>query len=139
MGYDQWFRLFFPVTEDALERLPDKLTTATYLAYLTIAKAVRPHLRNYSVRAYRADVHELDVDFVLHGSVEDGTAGPATAWALRCEKGDRVAIVDEGITCAPPADARHLMFVADESAMPAVAGILASLPRDARGHAMIEI
>jgi NADPH-dependent ferric siderophore reductase len=142
MGFDQWFRLFIPVGGGSLARVPRRLTTASYLRYLTISKTQRPVLRNYSVRAYRADGPEgpeLDVDFVLHGSADDGTAGPAATWATTCAKGDPVAILDEGIGFNPPPEARRVLLVADESGLPAVAGILSSLPGDARGQVLVEI
>lgn len=142
MGYDQWFRLFIPVQGGTLERVPRKLTTGAYLRYLTISKTKRPVLRNYTVRAYRADGPEgpeLDVDFVLHGSAADGTAGPAASWAETCAKGDPVALLDEGIGFNPPPDTSQVFLVADESGLPAVAGILDSLPADAAGRAIVEI
>ncbi|MEO3830201.1 siderophore-interacting protein [Actinomadura sp. B10D3] len=55
--------------------------------------------------AYRPDGldgAELDVDFVLHGSADDQTAGPAAAWATTCTRGDAVGILDEGIRHCPP-------------------------------------
>ncbi|OZM71194.1 NADPH-dependent ferric siderophore reductase [Amycolatopsis antarctica] len=142
MGFDQWFRLFIPVGEDSLSRLPAKLNLVAYARYLAIAKTSRPVLRNYTVRAYRADGPggpELDVDFVLHGSAADGTAGPAASWAQDCGVGDTVAILDEGIGFHPPGETRQVLLVADESALPAAAGILASLPPGTTGRAVIEI
>jgi NADPH-dependent ferric siderophore reductase len=143
MGYDQWFRLFLPVSEASLSRLPAKLDTFAYLRYLAIARTDRPVLRNYTVRAFRAvgpDGPELDVDFVLHGSAAAGTSGPAATWAATCAPGDAVAILDEGIAFCPPAEpAPHVALVADETALPAAAGILGSLPRDARGTAYLEV
>lgn len=146
MGFDQWFRLFIPVSreaEEVLDRLPDKLDTLSYARYLMIAKVRWPVLRSYSVRGYRptgAEGPEIDVDVVLHGSVEDGTAGPASAWAQTCAVGDAVAILDEGIGFnPPPALARHVFLVADESGVPAAASVLASLPRDAVGHVVVEV
>src|SRR5699024_12415983 len=68
MGFDQWFRLFIPVSEDSLARLPAKLDTLAYMRYLTISKTSRPVLRNYTVAAYRPegpDGPELDVDFEI--------------------------------------------------------------------------
>lgn len=143
MGFDQWFRLFLPVSESSLSRLPAKLDTFAYLRYLTIAKTERPVLRNYTVRAFRADGPdgpELDVDFVVHGSAAEGTSGPAATWAVSCDPGDAVAILDEGIAFNPPPDrAGRVVLVADETAVPAAAGILASLPRDVRGTAYLEV
>ncbi len=144
MGFDQWFRLFLPVSEASLSRLPSKLDTLAYVRYLTIAKTDRPVLRNYTVRAHRAAGEsggpELDVDFVLHGSAADGTAGPAASWAESCGTGDAVAILDEGIAFSPSEELRRqVVLVADETGVPAAAGILESLPEDARGVALLEI
>lgn len=145
MGFDQWFRLFLPTGDDqtaSLRKLPSRLDTLAYAKYLLISKAVRPVLRNYTVRAYRADGPdgaELDIDFVLHQAA-DGTHGPAAAWAQQCQAGDAVAILDEGIGFNPPADvADDLLLVADETGIPAVAGILQSLPVAATGRAVIEV
>lgn len=142
LGYDQWFRLFLPVSANSLTRLPPRLTTLSYARFLTISKTDRPVLRNYSVRAYRPsgpEGPEIDVDFVLHGSAADGTAGPAATWAETCAPGDSVALIDEGIGFNPPPGTRRVVLAADESGLPALAGILASLPADARGHALAEI
>lgn len=147
LGFDQWFRLFIPVSpaaegESNLQRLPDKLSTLKYVKFLMIDKDVRPVLRNYSVRAFRADAGagpELDVDFVVHGD-ERGGAGLAANWATSCQPGDWVAILDEGASFNPPASAGDSVFlVSDESGLPALAGILASLPAEATGTAVIEV
>ncbi|MDX6744853.1 siderophore-interacting protein [Actinocorallia sp. A-T 12471] len=139
MGFDQWFRLFLPVSDESLSRVPARLTTLAFLKFLTTSKAHRAVLRNYSVRAFRADAGELDVDVVLHGSPDDGTAGPASSWAQTCSPGDAVGLLDEGIGFNPDPSIREVRLVADESGLPAAAGILASLPSDARGHALLEI
>jgi NADPH-dependent ferric siderophore reductase len=142
MGYDQWFRLFLPVAGGSLTGAPKKLDALSYLRFLTVSKNVRPVLRNYSVRAHRPDGPEgpeLDVDVVLHGSADDGTAGPASTWAQTCRPGDPVGILDEGVGFNPPPGTRNVALVADETGLPAVAGILAGLPHDTQGHAIVEI
>ena len=144
LGGDQWFRLFLPVggEEDALSRLPAKLDTFAFARYLTMSKAVRPVLRNYSVRAFRPDGRdgpELDVDFVLHGSAAAGTSGPAATWAETCAVGDAVAIFDEGISFTPAEGIAHVRLVADETGLPAAANILSTLPGGMRGTAVLEI
>ena len=98
-------------------------------------------LRNYTVRAFRADGPagpELDIDFVRHGSPDNGTAGPATIWAETCSPGDPAAILDEGVGFNPPDGTDQVILVADETGLPAVAGILASLPAETRGTALVE-
>lgn len=142
MGFDQWFRLFIPVGDADLGRVPAKLTAVSYLRFLAASKTTRPVLRNYSVRDHRpegSEGPELDVDFVLHGSAEDGTAGPASVWAQTCSRGDTVALLDEGIGYNPDPSLDEVRLVADESGLPALAGILRSLPAHIRGHAIIEV
>lgn len=143
MGRDQWFRLFIPVDGGvALARLPQKLDTVSYLKYLSIARVERPILRNYTVRGYRPEGPEgpeLDVDFVLHGDVADGSAGPAASWARTCSPGDPVAILDEGISFTPDPSVRRFDLVADETGLPAVAGILDSLAAGQRARVVVEV
>lgn len=144
MGFDQWFRLFLPIGGDAgLDRVPAKANKMFgYLKFLRIPDGERPVMRNYSVRAYRpatADSGaEIDVDFVLHGSAADGTAGPASRWAETCEPGEHVLIIDEGLTFNPQRGTDRVVLVGDETALPAIASICASLPADAVGTAIIE-
>jgi NADPH-dependent ferric siderophore reductase len=145
MGFDQWFRIFLPLGGDeGLERLPAKANKLFgYLKYLRIPDGVRPVMRNYSVRRYRpADETrgaELDVDFVLHGSAADGTAGPASRWAETCEPGESVVLIDEGLAFNPERGTERVLLVADETGLPAVSSICASLPETATGLAIIEI
>lgn len=145
MGYDQWFRLFIPVGGDAgLERVPAKAHKLFgYLKFLRIPDGERPVMRNYTVRAFRPATTEreaeIDVDFVLHGSASNGTAGPASRWAETCAPGDRVLIIDEGLTFNPERGTDRVVLVGDETALPAIASICASLPATASGSAIIEV
>lgn len=133
-GFDQWFRLAVPVDDHArFDNLPERFDTRAYLRYLVLPRSTRPVIRNYTVRAFRPDVPELDVDFVCHG-----TSGVAAPWAESAEPGVEVAFIDQGCGWASvPADWN--LLVADESGLPAVAGILRDLPRDAVGHAIVEL
>lgn len=143
LGYDQWFRLFLPVGGDeGLERLPAKANKLLgYLKYLRIPDGVRPVMRNYTVRAYRAATAdagaELDVDFVLHGTGPD--AGPASRWAASAQPGDSVVIIDEGLGFDPERGVDRVILAADETGLPAVSGVCASLPASATGVALIEV
>jgi NADPH-dependent ferric siderophore reductase len=145
MGFDQWFRLFLPVGGDAgLERVPAKANTMFgYLKFLRIPDGERPVMRNYTVRAHRPAqgdrAAEIDVDFVLHGSAAEGTAGPASRWAETCEPGEHVLIIDEGLTFNPERGTDRVLLVGDETALPAIASIAASIPASATGTAVIEV
>lgn len=145
MGFDQWFRLFLPIGGEAgLARVPAKANKMFgYLRFLRIPDGERPVMRNYTVRAYRpatADAGaEIDVDFVLHGSAADGTAGPASRWAETCTPGEHVLIIDEGLTFNPQRGTERVVLVGDETALPAIASICASLPANASGTVIIEV
>ncbi|MBM7831590.1 NADPH-dependent ferric siderophore reductase [Agromyces cerinus] len=134
LGFDQWFRLAVPVTDGArFDNLSGTYDMAGYLRYLTLPRATRPVIRNYTVREFRPDELELDIDFVVHG--DGGVAGP---WAGSLPIGASVALIDQGCGFRP-VEADRTLFVGDESALPAVLGILRDLPRDARGDALIEL
>jgi NADPH-dependent ferric siderophore reductase len=134
LGFDQWFRLLLPSGGDELTWTPDKLSLLTYARYLTLPKATRPAIRTYTVRAYRPGP-ELDIDVIVHGA----GGGPGAAWAETCEPGSEVGLLDEGLTYTPAAGLAYTVLVAEESGLPAVAGILGSLPPDARGEVVLEI
>ncbi|MFD7310696.1 siderophore-interacting protein [Promicromonospora sp. NPDC059942] len=156
-GYDQWFRLFLPRAGQDMLRLPTRTSGLWYAEYLTTPKARRPWVRNYTVRAARPDLNELDVDFVLHAGDDapDGSAGhdgehvgghaaghaagPGAGFAQAAEQGLRVGLLDQGVAYNPRHDHDWTLLVADESGLPAVAGICESLPDDARGLAVVEV
>ncbi|MFE3754817.1 siderophore-interacting protein [Nocardia tengchongensis] len=141
MGFDQWFRLFMPGRDGEL-RLPTSATNlGWYAQYLMMGKEHRPLARNYTVRDYRAagfgeygSTAEIDIDFAIHG---DDT--PAAAWANTVTPGCKAGLLDEGITYQAPDHSDWSLLVGDESALPGIAGVLRSLPRDAKGAAYIEI
>lgn len=138
MGYDHWFRLFLPGNDGTL-RLPTKSSNlGWYAQYLMMSKDSRPLVRNYTVRDYRAtgqfsEGPELDIDFVAHGDQY-----PASAWATRASSGDPVGLLDEGITYQAK-DGDTVLIAGEESALPAIAGILSSVPRTVRGEVFLEV
>ena len=133
-GFDQWFRLFLPLEGETNFALPKKIDLLGYVQYLAMPKATRPPLRNYTVRDFRAEQRELDIDFVAHGD-----AGIASGWAARAKVGDRVALLDQGVMYEPGPGSDWQLFATDESGLPALAGILRDMPRDSVGHAFIEL
>ncbi len=141
LGFDQWFRLAIPVAGDAtrFDRLSDRFDMRGYLRYLSLPKATRPAIRNYTVRDFRAETGELDIDFVTHGSGDPAHAGVAGPWAASLPVGAPVALIDQGCGYRPVEGVDRVVLAGDESAMPAVLGILRDLPRDAVGDAIIEV
>ena len=145
-GYDQWFRLFLTRAGQDMLRLPTRTSGLWYAEYLTTAKARRPWVRNYTVRAARPDLNEIDVDFVLHGGADEVSAdtaehdsGPGAGFAETADRGMRVGILDQGVAYNPRHPHDWTLLVADESGLPAVAGICESLSDDARGIALVEV
>lgn len=129
MGFDHWFRMFFPTPEQDALVLPAATDDRWWPEYREIPDDSRPVLRNYTIRGIRPAVAgrfgehaEIDIDFASHGDL-----GPASAWANRAVPGDEIGILDEGINDLGLGEGRSLLLVGDESALPAVAGILDSV------------
>ncbi len=135
-GFDHWFRLFLPQSghEVDFSRVPSNLTMGSYFKFLTSPSGTRPVFRSYTVRELRSERGEMDIDFVVHG--EHGVAGP---WAQRASAGDQIALIDQGCGFDLLDDADFHLLAGDESAVPALLGILRDLPKDAQGLAIIEV
>lgn len=140
---DQRVKLFFP---NAIGN-PSALTRDKWLEdYQAMPPEDRPLRRTYTIRALRAGAGEVDIEFVLHGST-----GPASRWALTATPGDRLQIVAPheeadgdpgGYEWRPPVSLNHLLLLADETALPAVTGILEELaarPSPPETQAFIEV
>jgi NADPH-dependent ferric siderophore reductase len=93
-----------------------------------------PVTRTYTVRAWDPEHLELTLDFVIHG--DEGLAGP---WATRVQPGETVRFMGPGGAYAPDAGADWHLLAGDESALPAIARALESLPEGATAHAFVEV
>lgn len=140
-GRDQRIKLVLPAPEGGLDRLPTG--PDWYPRWRELPERQRPPIRTYTVRAVRRSAREVDVDMVLHGD-----AGPATRWANRATVGDRIVLIGPnaryagdpgGLEFRPPRDDAPLLLAGDETAVPAIAAILAGLPATARGAALLEV
>ena len=90
--------------------------------------------RAYTVRRYDSRAGELDIDFVVHG--DRGLAGP---WAAACQPGDPLAFIGPGGAYAPAPDAAWHLLVGDESALPAIASSLETMPAGAQAYVFVEV
>lgn len=139
-GGDHWFRLFLPPAPGSSLRLPTVKGRAWWRSYLAIPADERPHCSNYTVAGYRPGdgTGELDIDVVLHS--HDGELGGAVArWAAGAAPGSPVGLLDQGLLFYPPEDAAEFVLAGDETGLPALRGVLASLPADASGVALLEV
>ncbi|OIJ68630.1 siderophore-interacting protein [Streptomyces mangrovisoli] len=126
-GYDHWFRLFFRHPHQERFHVPEVGAESWWKPYLAMPDEVRPYCANYTVADFRADDGELDIDVVVHRDADGEIAGGAAIWACSAEPGEELALLDQGLMYDAPADASSVLLVADESGLPAVAGILRSL------------
>lgn len=90
--------------------------------------------RTYTVRSVDAAAREIAIDFVVHG--DEGVAGP---WAARVEPGEEISMYGPSGAYSPRPDADWHLFAGDESAIPAIAAAVESLPEDAIAKVFIEI
>ncbi len=138
-GYDHWFRLFLQLPHQRGLRLPQFTGAQWWQPYLAIPEEERPHCANYTVAAFRRDAAELDIDFVVHRGPTGEIEGRAAIWACAARPGDALAVLDQGVLFDCPADASEVTVVADETGLPATAGILRSLPEGTVGRLVQEI
>ncbi|WP_026556183.1 siderophore-interacting protein [Arthrobacter sp. 35W] len=135
--------------------LPDfgSMDEGWYQQWLAMDADTRGFMRTYTVRRFRsgspgidgvpAVAAELDVDFVLH---LDGGSGPAALWAASAAPGDRLTLIGPDVRAGDclgiefaPGGASRLLLVGDETAVPAIAAILETLPAATTGHAILEV
>lgn len=98
-------------------------------------KAELPSRRTYTVRSVDHESRTIAIDFVVHG--DEGLAGP---WAAAAQPGDLLALNGPGGGYAPTHDSGTThVIVGDDSAIPAIAAALESMPSTATGVAIIEV
>ena len=96
------------------------------------ASQFAPVWRRYTVRSIDRARSTIDVDFFLHDS-----SGPGGGWARQARPGDLVGAAGPG--GGGIGKANWYLLAGDETALPAIARILESLPATVRGIAAIEI
>jgi len=118
----------------ALEGFPPNQESAYIKLQVPDEKQDSLVTRTYTVRNYRENLNELDVDFFLHG---DG--GPASAWASRAQPGDTITLTGPGGKKLLDFSADWFVLAGDMTALPAISINIEQLPDHARGYAVIEI
>ncbi len=145
-GMDQRIKVVLPLADGRIAHFglldePTPHPSDWYTRWRNLPEDERNVLRTYTPAAIRADEGEIDVDFFLHEP-----AGPASAWAATAVPGDLLVINGPDARMGwtgyglhwRPGDARRFLLVADETAFPAVRGILDSLPPEAECDVIIE-
>ena len=99
----------------------------------------RPILRTYTVANYRAELNEIDVDFMLHTNPAGSMNGVAVQWAIQAKPGDPMPIFGPGPATFINVHADWFLLAADMTALPALITNLARLPTGALGYVVVEI
>jgi len=146
LGMDQRVKLVLPLPGSSVADFP-RDTEDWYSVWRDTPENERPVMRTYTVRAARPELGEIDVDFVTHGET-----GPATRWVMHAVPGDEILVIGpDGRTLDPnddrqiggvefkPGTAGRILLAGDETAAPAICGILESLPKKSRGQVFIEV
>lgn len=90
--------------------------------------------RTYTIRSVDTDAREVAIDFVVHG--DEGVAGP---WAANAKPGQTISLYGPNGGYRPSPEADWHLFAGDESAIPAIAAAVESLPEDAIAKVFIEV
>ncbi|WP_435770678.1 siderophore-interacting protein [Nocardioides sp. SYSU DS0651] len=147
--YDQRIKLVFPNLAGELPSFAG-MDESWWTTWLQIPEAERGSMRTYTVRDVLGDGAgtRLVVDIVVHEDDHPSTDpldGPGNRWALQARPGDRLVILAPrrghaygGIEWSP-GTATRLLLVGDETAVPAIRGVLRDLPADAVGAAFVEV
>ncbi|NEK87910.1 siderophore-interacting protein [Blastococcus saxobsidens] len=140
-GFDQRIKVMLPLPGRGILDCP--AGEDWYGAWRSLPPERQMPIRTYTVRAARPELHEVDVDFVLHGAT-----GPASAWAEHAAAGDEVVLVGPnahfsgptgGFEWHPPADASCLLVAGDETAVPAICAIVEALPEGTHARVLLEV
>ncbi|MDN4640841.1 siderophore-interacting protein [Agreia sp. PsM10] len=153
-GLDQRVKLILPhggdraTTEDRSWRgrfseEVDGISAPEWRAELARLPPADHHLaRTYTTAAVRPGECEIDIDFFIHHPT-----GPASSWAASAAPGDRILVsgpdvrADDrrhGIQWRPAEPPTVVLLLGDETAIPAINGIVASLGTDTRGTVIVE-
>lgn len=147
-GLDQRIKLVLPMPDGSAPRFgldedPTPHPQQWYTRWKELPVAERNVLRTYTPAAIRPDRGEIDVDLFIHEP-----AGPASAWARSCVVGEelvitgpdaRVGYTGYGIHYTPDGRPGRVLLVGDESALPAIANIVAQMPSAERIDVLLEL
>lgn len=93
----------------------------------------KPSGRAYTIRHFREESGEMDIDFVLHAD------GPCSTWAQTAKPGDLIQIAGPRSGFRLDPNVTHLLIGGDETALPAIGSILEALPAGLAVDVFIEI
>jgi len=142
--YDQRMKIVFPNAAGNLPSFVD-MDESWWESWALLPEAERGSMRTYTIRDLVGSGAgtRIVVDIVVHDPGEH--SGPGNAWALQARAGDGLIVLAPrrghefgGIEWSP-GTATRLLLAGDETAVPAIRGVLRDLPADATGAAFVEV
>ncbi|MCI2421990.1 siderophore-interacting protein [Saccharopolyspora sp. K220] len=127
-GSDQRIKLCLPQPG---QPMPLGRTRAEVFA---LPREQQPRQRTYTIRWFDPRRLELAIDFVVHDH-----DGPGSNWAAKAAPGEQIVTVGPSPAYQPQPDADPLVLIGDETALPAIAAILAELPAEASVQVFAEV
>jgi len=91
-------------------------------------------VRPYTIRNFRKQKLEIDIDFIIHNS----SHGVASKWASKADKGDEIFVTGPG-TKPIIKNADWIFFIGDMSSLPAISANLEEIEQNTKGIIVIEI
>ncbi len=146
-GRDQRFKIFLPQPHQDRPVFEDT-GDGWYTAWRAQDPAERAVMRSYTIREQRHEPREFDVDFALHGAdsaTHAAAAGPAGRWAAHARPGDPLTVLapavedNGGVDFRPPTGTDWILLTGDETALPAIGGILSWLSPGTHAKVYVEI
>jgi len=128
---DAYCKVLFLRDDVDVAALPAPLTRDSFEV---LAPERRPVIRTMTVRWTDPGKREIAIDFVVHG--DHGVAGP---WAASAQPGQHAYLMGPSGAYAPDPGADWHLLAGDESALPAIAVSLESLPPSAVAQVFVEV
>ncbi|MGO1283848.1 siderophore-interacting protein [Brachybacterium tyrofermentans] len=147
-GLDQRIKLVLPMSDGSRPEFglldePTPHPQQWYTRWKELPEGRRNVLRTYTPAAIRVEAEEIDVDVYIHEP-----PGPASHWALSCAPGDELVITGPDARCGytgyglhykPPNPLGQVLLVGDESSLPAISNIVATLTSGTLAHVFLEL
>lgn len=128
-GYDDHVKVFFPEPGQDKPSVPQIGPDGPVFT----ADKPRSPARDYTPRRYDAAAQELDIEFALHGH------GPAAQWAASARPGQYLGVGGPRGSFVIDAQFDGYLLVGDDTALPAIARRLESLPAQAKVLVIAEV
>lgn len=128
-SFDDHIKVFFPLAGSDRPQLPELGPNGPTFP----EGQPKPPARDYTPRRFDTVARELDIEFVLHGD------GPASTWAAQARVGQWLGVGGPRGSFVIPDGFDWHCLIGDETALPAVARRLETLPAGTRAVVVLEV